>query len=97
MLPAASDAIDQMYVEGRVASALNAGASSRPPVLRRATPFGVPFTKSSNFDCSQTRVPSARAKVGKRVRAKISAVVLRAKLKPRFRTKAWEFAGHHAG
>src|SRR6266478_9559733 len=89
MLPAASEAIAQTYVEGRVASVLNAGASSRPPVLRRATPFGVPFTRSSNLDCSQLRVPSARAKVESR--AKNRAVVVRAKLSPRFSAVAWNW------
>src|SRR5713101_56246 len=82
MLPAASEAIAQTYVEGRVASVLNAGASSRPPVPRNATPFGVPFTRSSNLDCSQVRVPSARAIVESR--AKNRAVVVRDKLHPRF-------------
>ena len=49
-----------------VERALNAGASSRPPVLRIATPCVVPLVKSSNFDCSQVRVPSAKLKAGKR-------------------------------
>src|SRR2546427_11635149 len=92
MLPAGSEAIAQTYVEGRVASVLNAGASSRPPVLRKATPFGVPFTKSSNLDCSQVRVPSARAMVESR--AKNRAVVVRDKLSPRFSGVAWELAAY---
>jgi len=44
-----------------VASALNAGASSSPPSLRSAMPLAVPLISSSNLDCSQVRVPSARA------------------------------------
>src|SRR5258705_8449227 len=94
MLPAGSEAIAQMYVEGRVASVLNAGASSKPPLLRSATPLGVPFTRSSNLDCSQVRVPSASAMVESKAKSK--ADVLRAKWNPRFRTKARKFAGHHA-
>src|SRR5271170_8195400 len=83
MLPAESDAIDQMYVDGVVASALKAGASSSPPSLRRAMPLAVPLVSSSNFDCSQVRVPSARATVGgamaERINADSRASVLRAK------------------
>jgi hypothetical protein len=30
-----------------------------------ATPVAVPFVRSSNFDCSQVRVPSAKAAVGR--------------------------------
>src|SRR6202022_626439 len=41
--------------------ALNAAASSRPPVLRIATPVAVPLLSSSNLDCSQVRVPSPMA------------------------------------
>jgi len=32
-----------------------------PPLLRIATPVAVPLVSSSNFDCSQVRVPSANA------------------------------------
>src|SRR5579863_2937981 len=49
-----------MYVDGVVDRAVKAGASSRPPVLRTATPLVVPLIRSSNFDCSQVRVPSAK-------------------------------------
>jgi hypothetical protein len=31
-------------------------------VLEIATPWGVPFAKSSYFDCSQVRVPSAETR-----------------------------------
>src|SRR6266849_7041690 len=92
MLPPAAEANAQKYVEGRVASVLNAGASSRPPALRKATPFGVPFTRSSNLDCSQVRVPSARAIVESR--AKNRAVVVRDKLHPRFSVVARKLAAH---
>src|ERR1700731_2484233 len=84
MLPPGSDAIDQMEVEGVVASALNAGASSRPPSLRRWMPLAVPFVSSSNLDCSQVRVPSARAKV-ERINADSRASVLQAKVIPHFK------------
>src|SRR6266852_5149231 len=42
---------------------LKAGASSSPPALRIATPVAVPLVSSSNFDCSQVRVPSAKTGV----------------------------------
>ena len=58
-LPASSAATAQIYVEGVAYSSLNDGASSRPPALRMATPLEVPFTSSSNLDCSHVRVPSA--------------------------------------
>src|SRR5580704_12126225 len=60
-----------MYVDGVVDSAVKAGASSRPPVLRTATPLVVPLISSSNFDCSQVRVPSAKAKENRRRMEKI--------------------------
>src|SRR5262244_4185033 len=61
MFPALSEAMDQMYVEGAVYKDLKAGANSRLPLLRMATPVAVPFVSSSNFDCSQVRVPSPKA------------------------------------
>src|ERR1039458_9511338 len=89
MLPAAWDAKDPLSVEGVVASALNAGASSRPPSLRSATPLAVPLVSSSNLDCSQVRVPSARANAESAEVERISkdsrASVLRAKVIPHFK------------
>src|SRR5260370_39653133 len=89
MLPPESDAIDQMYVEGVVAIALKAGASSRPPSLRRAMPLAVPLISSSNLDCSHVRVPSARANTERAMvetmSADSSANVLRAKVIPHFK------------
>ena len=52
---------------------MKAGASSNPPVLRMATPLGVPLISSSNLDCSQVRVPSARAKVSRKRIGKITS------------------------
>src|ERR1019366_2963050 len=76
-------------LEGVVASALNAGASSRPPSLRNATPLAVPLVSSSNLDCSQVRVPSARANAERAEVERIStdsrASVLRAKVIPHFK------------
>src|SRR3981081_2516251 len=60
-LPASSAAIAQMYVEGVAYNGLNAGASSKPPEPRIATPAAVPLVSYSNFDCSQVRLPSATA------------------------------------
>src|ERR1700686_726904 len=51
----------QMKVEGVAYRLLKVGASARPPELRIATPVAVPLVRSSNFDCSQVRVPSAKA------------------------------------
>src|SRR5882762_1662586 len=59
-----------MYVEGVANKGFRAGASSRPPVLRMATPLAVPMLSSSNFDCSQVRVPSPDARVAARPAAK---------------------------
>src|SRR5208283_424732 len=65
-----------------------AGASSSPPSLRRAMPLAVPLVSSSNLDCSQVRVPSARAIAEnakmERVSADTRANVLRAKVIPHF-------------
>src|SRR5260370_11849660 len=78
-----------MEGEGVVGSALNAGASSRPPSLRRAMPLAVPLVSSSNLDCSQVRVPWASAKVEsakvERISADSRASVLRAKVIPHFK------------
>ena len=72
---------------GRSREHLNAGASSSPPALRKATPCAVPLINSSNFDCSQVRVPSARANGEsarmESVRAAEKASVLQAKVIPR--------------
>src|SRR5581483_10048434 len=57
--PASSAAIPQIYVEGVAYSSLNEGASSSPPAFRIATPDAVPFSRSSNLDCSHDRVPCA--------------------------------------
>src|SRR5579872_764863 len=61
----------QMYVEGVAYKALKVGASSKVPRLRIATPVAVPLVSSSNRDCSQVRVPSAKAgcTTGSRMRA----------------------------
>jgi len=48
--------------DGVVEIALKAGASSSPPMLRIATPTADPLLRSSNFDCSQVRVPSPDAR-----------------------------------
>src|SRR6185312_3524371 len=64
--PAGSAAIAQMYVEGVVASDLNAGDNSNPPVLRIATPLAVPLERSLKLDCSQEWVPSPTAKIEKK-------------------------------
>ena len=56
--------------------ALNAGASSSPPMLRIATPVADPLLRSSNFDCSQVRVPSAEANVA-RVKTAQNVIVCR--------------------
>jgi len=45
--------------DGVLATSLNAGANCNVPSLEIATPCEVPFTRSSYFDCSQVRVPSA--------------------------------------
>src|SRR5208282_147199 len=47
--------------EGVAYKLLKVGASAKPPALRIATPVAVPLVSSSNFDCSQVRVPSANA------------------------------------
>ena len=47
MLPSRSAAMLQMYVDGVMYTWRNEGASSSTPSLRMATPFVVPFTKSS--------------------------------------------------
>src|SRR5216684_1159406 len=70
-----------MYVEGVAYNALNAGASSKPPEPRIATPAAVPLVSSSNFDCSQVRVPSASPagtnimtrKMGRAIRTRIKS------------------------
>src|ERR1700722_13147791 len=50
-----------MKVDGVPYSVLKPGASWRPPTLSIATPVAVPLVNSSNFDCSQVRVPCANA------------------------------------
>src|SRR5215469_7344505 len=86
MFPAESEAIDQIYVDGVVARALNAGASSSPPLLRRATPLAVPLDSSSNFDCSQVRVPSANARMERAI-VENNTAVLRANFVPQFKIR----------
>jgi len=73
--------MDQIYVDGVVDNALKAGASSNPPVLRMATPLGVPLISSSNFDCSQVRVPSAKTKTVRRMEETTNSQRKRIKLK----------------
>src|ERR1700689_3545316 len=65
--------MDQMEVDGVVESAVKAGPSSSPPVLRTATPLAVPLISSSNLDCSQVRVPSAKRKESRTRTGKITS------------------------
>src|ERR1022692_1842749 len=51
-------------------------------------PVAVPLVSSSNLDCSQVRVPSARARV-QTIRANAKANVLRAKVIPRIQVN-WQ-------
>src|ERR1700733_1118450 len=73
--------MDQMYVDGVVYKAVKAGASSNPPGLRMATPLGEPLMSSSNFDCSQVRVPSAKTKSGRTIEKMTNSQRKRIKLK----------------
>src|SRR5882672_9969586 len=77
-----------MYVEGVANKGFKAGASSRPPVLRIATPFAVPLLKSSNLDCSQVRVPSANAGCMAKVAARGRRKKARATF-DKFRPREW--------
>src|SRR2546430_5197114 len=60
MSPCGEIAVAQIALDGVVATSLKAGASCRNPSLEMATPCAVPLRKSSYFDCSQVRVPSAK-------------------------------------
>src|SRR5215469_9616755 len=73
--PSRSAATDHTYVEGVVKISLLSGPATRCPSLVIATPSGLPFSNSSNFDWDHRRVPCAcivtvKKKIGERLKRK---------------------------